>query len=97
MDKRVDENGVNDMSTLELRETEPVREVGYIAEVSGNGVKAICNLKTLREMADAGEGEAEYSPGQIGSILKIKVAKGYLFVTYGILKHYAVRVRSLTR
>jgi hypothetical protein len=51
MDKRVDENGVNDMSTLELRETEPVREVGYIAEVSGNGVKAICNLKTLREMA----------------------------------------------
>ncbi len=86
MDKRVNENGVTDMSILELKDTEPVREVGYIAEVSGNGVKAICNLKTLRDMSDAGDGEAEYSPGQIGSILKIKVSKGYLFVTVRDIK-----------
>ncbi len=81
MGKRLESQSDKEMSTLELREVEPVREIGYIAEVSGNGVKAVCNLKTLRDMSDIDSGEAEFSPGQIGTILKIKVSKGFLFVT----------------
>ncbi|MEZ5758788.1 MAG: DUF87 domain-containing protein [Emcibacteraceae bacterium] len=81
MDKQVLKNHENDMSTIELREIEPTREIGKIIEVSGNGAKAICNLGVLREMANMDSEDAEFSPGQIGTILKIKVSKGYLFVT----------------
>lgn len=81
MDKRVEDHSENDMSAVEFKETEPTREIGYVAAVSGNGVTAICNLKTLRDMSDIDSRESEFSPGQIGTILKIKVSKGYLFVT----------------
>ncbi|MCP5381922.1 MAG: ATP-binding protein [Kordiimonadaceae bacterium] len=81
MDKQVLKNHESDMSTIELREVEPTREIGKIIEVSGNGAKAICNLGVLREMSNMDSEDAEFSPGQIGTILKIKVSKGYLFVT----------------
>ncbi|HPF47719.1 MAG: DUF87 domain-containing protein [Alphaproteobacteria bacterium] len=81
MDKQVLKNHENDMSTIELREIERSREIGKIIEVSGNGAKAICNLAVLREMSNMDSEDAEFSPGQIGTILKIKVSKGYLFVT----------------
>ncbi|MBL4603194.1 MAG: DUF87 domain-containing protein [Emcibacteraceae bacterium] len=69
------------MSSVELSEIEPSREIGQITEVSGNGAKAICDLAVLRELSNIDSDEAEFSPGQIGTILKIKVSKGYLFVT----------------
>ena len=69
------------MSAVEFQETEPVREIGHVVEVSGNGVKAVCDLKTLRDMSNVDSGDAEFSPGQIGTILKIKVLKGFLYVT----------------
>lgn len=71
----------NEMSAVELKEIEQPREIGHITEVSGNGAKAIVDVATLREMSNMDSGEAEFSPGQIGTILKIKVSKGFLFVT----------------
>ena len=69
------------MSTLALNEIEPTREIGFITEVSGRDIKAMCDLEVLRNMSNADSEEAEFSPGQIGTILKIKVTKGFLFVT----------------
>lgn len=81
MDKMVSEHIEDGMSALELNEIEPTREIGFITEVSGSDIKAMCDLEVLRNMSKADSEEAEFSPGQIGTILKIKVTKGYLFVT----------------
>ncbi|MCC3860049.1 ATP-binding protein [Pseudemcibacter aquimaris] len=69
------------MSDVEQEEKKPLKAVGVVTETLGNGLRAICNLETLREMSSVDYNDVDLSPGQIGTILKIKVAKGYLFVT----------------
>tara|TARA_R110002096_G_scaffold416576_3_gene619770 strand:- start:215957 stop:217645 length:1689 start_codon:yes stop_codon:yes gene_type:complete len=81
MDTQELKNQEADMSTVEFKDTEPTKEIGYITEISGSGAKALCKLKVLREMANLDSEHAEFSPGQIGTILKIKVSKGFLFLT----------------
>lgn len=75
------ENHETGMDTLTLKDTELNREIGYITEISGSGAKALCKLNVLREMSKLDNEHAEFSPGQIGTILKVKVSKGFLFLT----------------
>lgn len=69
------------MSDVETQEEKSLKPVGVVTETLGNSVRAICNLETLREMSSAHHDNIDLSPGQIGTILKIKIAKGFLFVT----------------
>ncbi len=66
---------------IEATETETSKQIGYIIEISGSGAKALCDVEILREMSNMDNDDAEFSPGQIGTILKIKVSKGFLYVT----------------
>ncbi|MBT6032306.1 MAG: ATP-binding protein [Kordiimonadaceae bacterium] len=78
MNQNVFENIVDE---LEATEQEKMRSIGFIIDISGSGAKALCNIEVLREMSNLDNNDVEFSPGQIGTILKIKVSKGFLFVT----------------
>ncbi|MDG1709539.1 MAG: hypothetical protein P8H03_12300 [Emcibacteraceae bacterium] len=69
------------MSKKNSATDEITQHVGIITEVRGNGAKAICDVEVLRDLSSMDNEEVDFSPGQIGTILKIKVSKGVLFVT----------------
>lgn len=81
MDNNIYKNRDITMSDEEKKEHDELREVGFITEISGSGAKALCDINVLREMSSMESDDIDFSPGQIGTILKIKVSKGYLFVT----------------
>ncbi|MBT6035147.1 MAG: ATP-binding protein [Kordiimonadaceae bacterium] len=76
----LDEYG-NDMSDMNLKDNEQSTEIGFVTEISGSGIKAMCSVALLNKLSKIDRDEAEFSPGQIGTTLKIKVSKGFLYVT----------------
>lgn len=68
-------------STLELHNPQPSKAIGFVTKINGHSAKILCKLSVLEEMSTLDSDVAEFSPGQIGTILKIKVSKGYLFCT----------------
>jgi len=81
MDNAVAENHEIDMTLAEKPELNRLKSVGFITEISGSGAKALCDVRVLREMSSVDSDYADFAPGQIGTILKVKVTKGFLFMT----------------
>ena len=95
----------NQLGTLEFKSRGLGVEIGYVTQVSGNSTQILCDIAVLNELSQAHTDGAEFSPGQIGTVLKIKVAKGFLFVTVreviatptpeGTLKHVIMHLDYL--
>ncbi|MDA7569269.1 DUF87 domain-containing protein [Emcibacteraceae bacterium] len=81
MDNAVAENHEIDMTLAEKLELNRLKSVGFITEISGSGAKALCDVRVLRDMSSVDSDYADFAPGQIGTILKVKVTKGFLFMT----------------
>lgn len=81
LDNKVLENQENDMSVAARPEIKTLKSVGFITGISGNGAKALCDVGVLREMSSLDSDYIEFAPGQIGTILKVKVTRGFLFMT----------------
>ena len=78
------------MALAEKPKVKTLKSIGIITEISGNGAKALCDIATLREMSSVDSDYADFAPGQIGTILKVKVTKGFLFMTVrDIVSSYA--------
>jgi uncharacterized protein len=70
------------ISKLTKPKLKQANEIGHVLDVNGNSTKILCKRDALvgNSLDDDDGNEVGSGSGQIGSILKIKVFKGYLFV-----------------
>ncbi|WP_417317339.1 ATP-binding protein [Emcibacter sp.] len=76
MNGLLNEKQTEQLSKLAL---ELSQEIGFVTEVSGNGVVALCAVEALNRSLE--KDDSTLPPGQIGAIVKIKVIKGFVYAT----------------
>ena len=76
MNGLLDEKQTERLNKLAL---ELSHEIGFVTEVSGNGVVALCAVRALNRALEADD--STLPPGQIGAIVKIKVIKGFVYAS----------------